>query len=239
MKLIFGILSLLMFFQTEAQSLDAQEVIDRAIKKHGGDRYKNAHYAYDFRKNHFEYHYVNGLYRYELHSKDGKTKDVLTNEGFKRLVNGKEVELSEKKRKSYSNTVNSVHYFVFLPSFLNDAAVHKELIGETTIKGKDYYKIKVTFDENGGGDDHEDIHMYWIDKEDFSMDYMGYSFLVNGGGVRFRSSYNVRTIGGILFQDYVNYKHDKDTPVEQMDALFVENKLIKVSQIETENIVKL
>jgi len=217
MKFIFSILSLFMFFQTNAQKLNAQVIIDEAIKKHGGDNYNNAHFAYDFRKNHFEYHYDNGVFRYELHSKDGKTKDILTNEGFKRLVNGEELQLPDKKRKAYSNTVNSVHYFVFLPSFLNDAAVNKKLIGETTIKGKEYYKIRVTFDEEGGG----------------------YSFLVNGGGVRFRSAFNKRMIGGILFQDYVNFKHDKDTPVEELDALFNENKLIQVSQIETENIVKI
>ncbi|MDF1696523.1 MAG: hypothetical protein P1U56_11845 [Saprospiraceae bacterium] len=236
MKIGYTFLVFLTCFGLKSQDMDVQAIVDACIEKHGGEQYKNAHYAYDFRKNHYEYHYENGTFTYELHSKDGKIKDVLTNEGFTRRVNGKEVKLKDKEIKAYSNSVNSVHYFFFLPAYLNDAAVNKELVGEATIKGKTYYKVKVTFDENGGGDDHDDIHMYWINKEDFSMDYMGYSFHVNGGGVRFRSGFNKRNIGGIIFQDYINYKHDKTTPVDKMDALYLDNKLVQVSTIEMVNV---
>jgi len=239
MKPIFMLLCLLTFFQTNAQNMDANEIINASIKKHGGDQYQNAHFAYDFRKYHYEYHYVDGKFKYERHTKDGKTKDILTNEGFKRTVDNKEVELTEKKISGYSNSVNSVHYFAFLPSFLNDDAVNKKLVGEVTVLGKDYYKIEVTFDQEGGGDDHDDVYMYWIGKEDYSLDYLAYSFHVNGGGVRFRSAYNKRTIGGIIFQDYINYKHDKETPVSDLDGLFEKKELIELSKIELVNIEKI
>lgn len=239
MKPILTLLSLLAFFQSDAQKLNANDIINASIKAHGGEQYQNAHFAYDFRKYHFEFHYVDGQFKYERHSKDGKTKDILTNDGFKRTVDNKEVELTEKKIRGYSNSVNSVHYFAFLPSFLNDPAVHKKLVGEHTIQGKDYYKIQVTFDQEGGGDDHDDVYMYWIGKEDFSMDYLAYSFHVNGGGVRFRSAYNKRKIGGITFQDYINYKHDKNTPVSDLDVLFENKELIELSKIELVNIVEL
>lgn len=239
MKPIFIFFSLMFFFQGNAQKKDAQTIIDACIEKHGGDLYQNAHYAYDFRKYHYEFHYENGKYQYERHSNDGKTTDILTNDGFKRIVDGQEVALTDKKKRSYSNSVNSVHYFAFLPSFLNDEAVNKVYVGETTIKGKAYYKIRVTFDQDGGGDDHDDVYMYWIDKEDFSLDYLAYSFHVNGGGVRFRSAYNQRNVAGIIFQDYVNYKHDKDTSVENLDALYDQNKLTELSKIELVNIVKI
>ena len=229
----------MMFFQGKTQQVNAQKIIDACIEKHGGDKYKNSHYAYDFRKYHYEFHFTDGEYRYERHSKDGTTKDILTNSGFKRLVDDKEVKLTEKKIVGYSNSVNSVHYFAFLPSFLNDAAVNKKLIGETKIKGKDYYKIEVTFDQEGGGDDHDDIYIYWINQDDFSLDYLAYSFHVNGGGVRFRSAYNQRKVKGIIFQDYVNYKHDKETPVAALDVLFEQNKLIELSKIELVNIEEL
>lgn len=228
-----------MFLQTNAQEMSVNEIINASIKKHGGDKYQNAHYAYDFRKYHYEYHYVEGAFKYERHSKDGKSKDILTNDGFKRTEGGKNVELTEKKIRGYSNSVNSVHYFAFLPSFLNDEAVKKRLVGESTILGKGYYKVEVTFDQEGGGDDHDDVYMYWINKADFTMDYLAYSFHVNGGGVRFRSAYNQRKVGGILFQDYVNYKHDKDTPVSKLGELFEKNELIELSKIELENIKEL
>lgn len=236
MKPTFILFALLCFFQTNGQKLTADDIINASIKKHGGDQYQDAHFAYDFRKYHYEFHYVKGEYTYERHSKDGATKDILTNKGFKRTVDNKEVELTEKKIRGYSNSVNSVHYFAFLPSFLNDPAVHKKRVGESTILGKEYYKIQVTFDEEGGGDDHDDIYMYWINKKEFTMDYLAYSFHVNGGGVRFRSAYNQRAVGGIIFQDYVNYKHDKDTPVADLDVLFEKKELIELSKIELKNI---
>ena len=239
MKPIFILLPLLAFFQTNTQEMSANEIINASIKKHGGDKYQNAHYAYDFRKHHYEYHYVEGTFRYERHSKDGKTKDILTNNGFKRTEDGKDVELTEKKVRGFSNSVNSVHYFAFLPSFLNDDAVNKKRVGESTILGKDYYKVEVTFNQEGGGDDHDDVYMYWINKTDFTMDYLAYSFHVNGGGVRFRSAYNPRRVGGIIFQDYVNYKAAVGTPLADLPKLFEQDELKELSLIETENVVEL
>jgi hypothetical protein len=229
----------ILVLHSNAQNKTAQEIVNACIQRHGGDNYKNAHYAFEFRKNHYEYHYDNGDFRYELHSKDGKTKDILSNSGFKRMIEGKEIALTDKEVRAFSSSVNSVHYFVFLPYFLNDPAVNKRLVGESTIKGKDYYKIEITFDQEGGGADHDDVHMYWINKETNTMDYMAYSFHVNGGGVRFRSAFNQRNIGGITFQDYVNFKYEKDTPLKDLDALYEQNKLIQVSRIETEQVEKI
>jgi len=239
MKPVFLFLSLVAFLHSSAQKVNAEDIVNSCIKIHGGDKYNNAHFTYDFRKYHFEYHYNDGQYRYVRHSKDGKTKDILTNEGFKRTVDGRKVDLTEKQIRGFSNSVNSVHYFTFLPFFLNDKAVYKKLLGESTIKGKNYYKIQVTFAQDGGGDDHDDVYMYWIGKDDYNLDYLAYSFEVNGGGVRFRSAYNKRTVGGIIFQDYVNYKHDKETPVSKLDELFERNELIELTKIELVNIERL
>lgn len=236
MKPILILLAMWTIMPLKAQDMTAQEIVDACILKHGGSHYEDAHFAYDFRKHHFEFHYTKGMFRYERHTKDGVTRDILTNDGFRRTIQGKEAELTEKKKRGYSNSVNSVNYFAFLPYFLNDEAVNKELVGEAQIQGKTYYKVQVTFDQDGGGDDFEDIYMYWIGKDDFSMDFLAYSFHVNGGGVRFRSAYNKRVVGGITFQDYVNYKHDKNTPVSQLDALFTAGQLNELSKIELENI---
>lgn len=234
------LLSLMTFFsyaqgQTDSKK-EAQKIIDKVIKKHGGKNYKDAHFEYDFRKHHFIYHFDNGMYKYERYDQATDTKDVLTNEGISRYRAGKQLKLSVKETKSFAGVVNSVHYFAFLPYFLNDAAVHKDLMGTSSINGTDYYKIKVTFDEEGGGQDHDDIYIYWINKKDHTLDYLAYSFHVNGGGVRFRSSYNRRSIGGIIFQDYVNYKHAKSTPVEDLDRYFESGELTELSRIELKNI---
>ena len=239
MKTILTMLAILALTAVEAQQMNADEIINACIQKHGGEHYENAHYSFDFRKHHYEFLYHGGRYIYQRHLDDGKTKDILSNAGFKRLVDGKEVELTERKSRGYSNSVNSVHYFAFLPFFLNDKAVHKKLLGSSTIRGKEYYKVEVTFDQEGGGDDHDDVYIYWIGKEDFSMDYLAYSYHVNGGGVRFRAAYNPRTIGGIVFQDYINYKHDKETPVATLDALYEKGELKELSKIELKNITRI
>ena len=52
-----------------------------------------------------------------------KINDILNNSGFKRLIDGDEVELSAKDSAAYANSVNSVHYFALLPYNLKDDAV--------------------------------------------------------------------------------------------------------------------
>ena len=221
------------------QHNQVQEIIDNSIQYHGGERFEEAHYSYDFRKHHYEYHYDHGDFRYERHHKDAPIIDILDNNGFTRLNNGKKVELSEKDSQSYANSVNSVRYFAFLPFFLNDAAVNKEYLGQESIKDRSYHKVKVWFNQEGGGKDFEDIYVYWFDTSDYSMDYLAYSFHVNGGGVRFREAYNARMVDGILFQDYVNFKHEKETPVTELGKLYQDSALTELSRIELENVKSL
>jgi len=223
-------------FLIHSQAQDPQKVIDKAIKVHGGKKYSKAHYEYDFRKHHYIFEYNQGDYRYERVSHETSIKDVLTNKGLSRWANGKEVKLSDKDIRKYSNSVNSVNYFAFLPYFLNDPAVNKKYIGEATIRSKSYHMIEVTFDKEGGGDDHDDVYVYWINKDNYTVDYLAYSFHVNGGGVRFREAYNRRNVNGIVFQDYVNYRHDKSTDVRELGNLFDKGALTELSKIELKNI---
>lgn len=231
----------LMFFTLIGigQNSDVQQIVDACIEVHGGEKYKNAHYKFNFRDVQYEYHYANGLFSYELHYKDGKSKDILSNSGLKRVVDGEEVDLSSKEQNAYTVSINSVTYFVFLPFYLNDPAVNKKLLGEVKIKGKDYYKIAVSFDEEGGGLDHKDVHMYWINKETNTLDYLAYRFHMKEGGVRFRSAQNRRDIGGIIFQDFMNLTHERDTPLAELDKLYDQDKLTHVSKIEWTNITEL
>ncbi|MBT8296218.1 MAG: deoxyribose-phosphate aldolase, partial [Gramella sp.] len=120
---------------------------------------------------------------------------------------------------------------------LNAEAANKELIGKDTIAGREYYEVKVTFSENGGGTDHEDEYLYWIDIKNFEVDYLAYNFEENGGGVRFRKAFNHRVVEGIRFVDYENYKYkDIHFPLENMDSLFEKRELDLLSVIETKNI---
>ena len=237
--LLSSLLMIISFFTSAQSDKEAQSIINKSIKVHGGKKVANGHFSFDFRKHHFTYKRNNGEFEYSRTNKETGVKDILTNGGLVRIEDERKVELSEKQKRSYARSVNSVHYFAFLPYFLNDNAVIKEFIGETQIKGKDYYKIKVTFDQEGGGDDYDDVYIYWIDQEEYTLDYLAYSFHVDGGGVRFREAYNTRKVKGVIFQDYINYKHDKETPVEKLDSFYENNELTELSRIELLNVKSL
>ena len=137
------------------------------------------------------------------------------------------MQLPDTMSIKYANSVNSVHYFARLPYGLNDPAVRKELIGETTIKDKKYYKVKVTFKEDNGGDDFDDIYFYWFNKETFKPDFLAYKFHVDGGGIRFREAYNERYVGNIRFVDYTNLK-----PKEMLASIFTIDSLYEAGGME-------
>jgi hypothetical protein len=112
------------------------------------------------------------------------------------------------------------------------------MLEEEKIKSKDYYKIKVTFNEDSGGEDYEDVFLYWIDKKSFKVDYVAYSYSeTEGNGMRFRAAYNERYVNGIRFVDYNNYKAE-DGSIQLLDLgkAFENNELELLSKIELENV---
>lgn len=217
----------------------AGKIVNSAIKSHGGELYNKASYAFSFRNK--EYTFINrgNEYTYTLKKENAEKEtilDVLENGIFKRTINGKQLNLSEEDASKYGESLNSVIYFATLPHKLNDSAVNKSYKGEIQIKGENYDVIEVTFKQEGGGKDFEDHYYYWINKKSHTMDYLAYNYKVNGGGVRFRSSYNRRNVGGIIFQDYINYKAEVGTPLKDLPTLYENDKLKEVSRIDTENV---
>ena len=236
-KAILIFLILLNFSCQKEENLTASAIVDKAVEAAGGERYERAKIDFIFRKRKFSSSRKDGLFEFSRTVEDslGLTKDVLNNQGVKRYLDGKEVVLADTTASAIGESVNSVHYFIQLPYGLQGEAVQKELVGTDSIAGKEYYEIRVTFREEGGGKDHEDIYMYWIEKEDFTVDYLAYRFFINEGGIRFRKAVNPRVVNGIRFVDYENYKTDAlDTPLHQLDDIFMEKGLPKVSQIENE-----
>jgi hypothetical protein len=162
----------------------------------------------------------------------GDYRDVLNNTGFKRFLNNEEVDVDPEWAVRYSNSINSVAYFAFLPFGLNDAAVIKEYLGEEEIQGEKYFKILVTFRQEGGGEDFNDVFVYWINKQTYGMDYFGYTYETDGGGIRFRQAVNSRKINGIRFSDYINFQGSKkEANVSELAKLFESSKLEKLSEI--------
>ena len=229
------ILFLLVTACKKEPNFTAQEIIDKSIAKSGSQLVNNSLITFDFRDKYYSAERKNGVFKLKR-SFDSIT-DILSNNGFVRKINDLEIDLQDSISNNYANSVNSVHYFSVLPYGLNDAAVRKKLLPSSTIKGKEYYKIEITFSEDGGGEDFEDVFVYWIDKQSFLVDYLAYSYHINGGGKRFRVLKEQCVKNGIRFVDYHNYKPlDKTIKLTDLDKAFEKNQLKKVSEIVLKNI---
>ncbi len=243
MNKIYSALLLLMAFACKGEvekTITAQEIVDKSIEVSGGRLFQNSLVAFDFR----DRHYISEMKGKKktltriLNNDTIHLKDVRTNRGLQRFRNDTLVILSDSLANVYANSVNSVHYFSKLPYGLNEPAVQKELIGEIVINGQQYYKVKVTFDRKGGGDDFDDTYIYWINQKTFKPDFLGYSFHVNGGGTRFRVAFNERIINGIRFVDYENLKPKKTSAtIFDADSLYLNGELELLSKIELKNII--
>lgn len=219
---------------------NVQDVVDDAIKAHGGDIYQNLNVEFDFRDKHYVITKEDGFYQYErsqVDSSGNKIQDFVTDGSFNRNINGVKTEVPDSTANLYTSSVNSVAYFFLLPAPLNDEAVKKELLEDMVIKGETYNVVEVTFSEQGGGKDFQDRYLFWIHKSKNTVDYLAYSYEVNGGGVRFREAYNVRTQNGLRFCDYRNYGlEDTKTPLEELPKIFESGKLPLLSSIENKNV---
>ncbi|TKD65863.1 DUF6503 family protein [Flavobacterium sp. ASW18X] len=222
----------------QEEKINAQQIVDKAIAESGGILWETHKVTFQFREKMYSSDYINGKMQLtrEFVSGDSIILDTKYDGKFTRTINDSIAFLADTTARKYDNSVNSVHYFAKLPYGLNDAAVNKQFLGTETINGKQYYKIQIDFDQTNGGDDFEDVYHYWIGKEDFKVDYLAYTFTVNGGGVRFRRAYNERYIGKIRFVDYENYKPRKHVKFSKIAEAFVGKELELVSKIELENI---
>jgi len=216
-----------------------EEIIAKSVEAYGfdSDRFE---ISFDFR----EYHYFlkrNGAsftYTRQTIKNDQVIFDRMSSEEpLKRKVNDTLISLQDSLQNLYSNSLNSVMYFFQLPKPLQDPAVKAELLNPSTINGQTYWTIKITFNQEGGGEDFQDEYRYWISQEDYKIAYLAYNYLTDGGGTRFRKAQNAREINGIGIQDYVNYKpYQKFISLDSLPQLFEKDSLIEVSLIENKNI---
>ena len=212
-----------------------QEVIDQAIIAHGQNLFENATLSFSFRDKQYSARRSDTSYAYTRSFKDGSAliEDTLINSThFSRKKNGVSIEVSKEWADKYSRSINSVLYFFQLPYLLNDLAVKKTYQGIKQIKGESYHQIKVSFQIENGGDDFEDEYLYWINVNNYEIDYLAYNYITDGGGVRFRSAIDKRRVDGLLVQDYINYAPvDKKMPLSDLITQFEKEALIERSRI--------
>ena len=217
----------------------SEKLIAKCIEEHGGKAYEKNTYSFDFREKSFQFKFDEvGDFSYQsVYTKDDQEWKIIdTNDNLEILVDGQIKSLSEKQVNSHKNSLNSVIYFATLPYKLSDKAVNSRLLDDQKINGTEYYQVEVTFQEDGGGQDHDDVFHYWINKQTKQMEFLAYVYHTGKGGVRFREAFNSRKVEGVIFQDYRNYKASLGTDLRNLPTLFQTGSLTLLSEILTENV---
>lgn len=236
---IISCIGILTITSCAPKELNVQEIVDNAIAYSGGTTIQNSNIQFKFRDHYYRATRKDGTRTLERCMDQAciQQRDVLYNDGgFKRFRESELTQTPDSMKQRYANSVNSVHYFSVLPFGLNDPAVTKTLIDTHEVKGESYYRVKVVFAEEGGGEDFQDQYMYWISTEDYAVDYIAYNYQVDEGGTRFREAYNERMVEGVRFVDYRNYKPKTQfPPLTDLDTQFESGELKLLSTIETED----
>ncbi len=211
----------------------SERIIDSVIVFHGGEKYTTSRIQFGFRKKLYEVKPTEKGLIYSQRYTDslGVHREKLGSSGFTAILNNQEVSLTTKDSLARASSLNSVVYFALLPSFLNDPSVQSEFLGKEEIGSSEYFKIRITFSEKGGGEDFDDVYLYWFDISDYSMDYLAYSFREDEGGTRFRVAHNARRVNGILFQDYTNYAGPAPDSLDAISGLYKAGSLKVLSEI--------
>ena len=177
-KFVFPIL-LLSFACQSPKSKKVEEIINTVVVNSGFD---SAIFSvnFDFRDHHYSLKQKPSFYSFSrsIIQNEIEVKDVMTpNQPLKRYLDGVPIKISDSIRGVYSNSLNSVMYFFQLPKPLQDPSVIKVLMSSIEINGYSYWTIKVTFKEEGGGEDYQDEYRYWINQNNYEIDFLAYNYL--------------------------------------------------------------
>lgn len=239
LALLAGLAVLIGCGEPEDPPRTVEDVIARARAAHGADVLDHAAVAFTFRGDRFTAERDGGRFAYTRETTDSTgaaVRDVLTNDGLTRTVAGDTVALPERDYLIAEEAVNSVVYFFLLPYPLADPAVRARLVGADTLRGEPYDRVEVTFAEEGGGRDFQDVFVYWFHRDRATMDFFAYAYEDSGGGARFRQAVNPRTVGGVHVVDHLNFEADPARPLEDLGRLWAVDSLALLSEIRHEDV---
>ena len=223
----------------------AHAVLDSAVAAHSGAVLDRSVVTFTFRGDRYRLYHNDGRFDYRRSYSDSlgrRVHDGLTNEGTYRVIAGDTIALSDAEKTAIQTTVNSVAYFTLLPYPLQDAAVQPTYEARDTVKGTAYHRLRVTFRKEGGGQDWEDVFLYWFAADTYDMDYLAYAYGLGADdadpGTRFRTAYNARRISGVQFADYKNYTAPDLAPnhMQRYPSLWAQDSLRLVSRVAIDSI---
>lgn len=225
----------------------AQEVVDRAIEYHGGELYERSasRLTITSRSGSFQVRSEVQGPRFDhsiISEVDGVERRIrITNDTVEAWQGDEPRPVEGSMEQRLRDQVMARVYFPFLPYRLNDPSVNKEDLGYEEWSGRLLRKVKVSFD-TGTSTDADDEYLYWFDPETGRLEQFAYSFYTGQGGLRLRTGFNYRRVGGILFFDSHNFGVDGPeleeggVDVDRVTPGFVEEHMEKISTVTLSDI---
>ncbi len=223
-----------------AEKVRRLEIVDKAIRFHGGDYYRSTETSMTVRSRSGVFDLLSRVdgddFDHTVSGKnaEGKIRKVRqTTTSIEEWLDGQAVALDDEGKRRAQSFIEARVYFPFLPYRLNDPSVWKEDLGIEDWGGKKLHRVKVTFDAGTSNSDNDE-YVYWFEPETGQMAQYAYSFGTGRerGGLRFRKLINDQRVGSILFADVENLGIDGDgrqLKVEMLTPAYVKEKMEHVS----------
>lgn len=146
--------------------------------------------------------------------------------------------MSPNDREEAAYALGQVLFFATFPHHLRYPAITTEFIGVDTLEGRSYYRVGVAFLQTISGYAPEDRYVCWINDQDFTLDYLAFSFERNGGGARFFKALTRQEAGGLLFSAYQAYlPPDGNVDLAGFGQLYLQNRLQFAARVEHNNLL--
>ena len=161
----------------------------------------------------------------------GERRVRITNDGAEWWENAEPQPVDAERERVLRDWVMARTYFTFLPFRLNDPNVYKQDLGLEEWNGRPLHKVKVSFTP-GSSTHSQDEYMYWFDPESGRLEQFAYSYATSGGGLRFRKTFDHRSVGGVGFFDQENWGVEgPDLSVDLVSEEYVASSMRLVSTI--------
>jgi hypothetical protein len=225
-----------------AEKVERLEIVDRAIEYHGGAAFTSSEIRFELCSKSgcstVRTRVDGGLFDHEVSARvsAGERRVRVTNDSVELTENGEPRPVAAEREQELRDWVMARIYFALLPFRLDDPSVYKQDLGLEEWDGRRLHKVKVTFTP-GSSTHARDEYLYWFDPASGRLEQFAYSYATDGGGLRFRRTFDHRTIGGIHFFDQQNYGVDgPGLAVDLVTPEYVERVMRHVSTITLDRI---
>lgn len=214
-----------------------QEILTRAIQRHGGVAYYNNKISFAIEDTRYTSAFPNkrALYTMERDYNDVNNK-VLYDGGYLKYYKNDSLQKEDSfPYKIIERSLYGTLYGLSIPHILDSKEYSFNRLEDVTIRSKLYYTIKATSYDILEEKDNEII--LYISQDDYTLEYLALDYNAIALQKQFRRFTNTRTIKDILFQDVMIFvSQDSTLTLDNYYTHFNNPKLKHTKTIELKDI---